>query len=167
MKKIVTIVFTMLAVAAFAQDSLSVEEIIARGQEGQGVVVINQDARIAELIERHIAINKANEGKVSGWRVQIYNSSGTNSRSEAQNARKIFLSKYPDVGAYLIYQPPFFKIRVGDFRTKAEAYAFYKMLIVDFPVSYLVTDQINLPKLIESTPNNKDLESLLQGGSNL
>ena len=90
MKKIVTIVFTMLAVAGFAQDSLSVEEIIARGQEGQGVVVINQDARIAELLERHIAINKANEGKVAGWRVQIYNSSGTNSRSEAQNARKIF-----------------------------------------------------------------------------
>jgi len=130
---------------------------------GEGAIIINQDHQIQELVERHVAINKANEGKIQGWRVQIYNSSGTNSRSEAQTARKQFLAKYPEVGAYLIYQPPFFKIRVGDFRTKDAAYTFYKKILSDFPVSYLITDQINYPKLETPQPETSPLDELLDG----
>ena len=71
-------------------------------------------------------------------------------------------AKYPDMGAYLIYQPPFFKIRVGDFRTKDEAYTFYKKLLSDFPVSYLIADQINYPVLIETSVEKSDLDKLLE-----
>lgn len=126
-----------------------------------GVITINQDARIEQLVERHIELNKSAKGTISGWRVQIYNSSGTNSRAEAQNVRKLFLSKYPDIGAYLIYQPPFFKIRVGDFRTKDEAYSLYKKLLTDFPVSYLITDHINLPQL-QIDGEKSELDKLLE-----
>ena len=150
MRNTLLILFLFVASTAFSQNDTKKE----------GTITINQDERISELVDRHIEINKASEGKISGWRVQIYTSSGTNSRNEAQNARKLFLSKYPEVGAYLIYQPPFFKIRVGDFRTKEEAYSFYKQLLVDFPVSYLVNDQINLPKLKGDENEEMEPESL-------
>lgn len=153
MKKLLVIVLSVISSACFAQ---SIESNV-------GSVVIEQDPRVQELIDRHIEINKANNGKIQGWRVQIYNSSGSNSRTEAQNARKLFLSKYPEVGAYLIYQPPFFKIRVGDFRSKDEAYNFYKQILPIFPVSYLISDQINYPKLQTKVaePAKSDLEKLL------
>lgn len=137
MRNTLLILCLIIASTAFSQNDTPAE----------GTIMINQNEQISELVNRHIEINKSKEGKIDGWRVQIYNSSGTNSRVEAQNARKLFLSKYPEETAYLIYQPPFFKMRVGDFRTKEEAYSFYKQLLPDFPVSYLVSDQINLPKL--------------------
>lgn len=150
MRNTLLILFIVLTSTAFSQNNTPEE----------GTITINQDERISELVDRHIEINKASEGKIAGWRVQIYNSSGTNSRTEAQNARKLFLSKYPEVGAYLIYQPPFFKIRVGDFRTKEEAYSFYKQVLQDFPVSYLVNDQIKFPKLKGENNEVSDLDLL-------
>ncbi|MCQ2607153.1 MAG: SPOR domain-containing protein [Bacteroidales bacterium] len=151
MKKLLVIVCVMLSLGAFAQVDTT----------QYGVITITQDSRIQELLNTHKALAKEQNGTMTGWRVQIYNSSGTNSRTEAQNKRKLFLSKYPDIGAYLIYQPPFFKIRVGDFRTKDEAYALYKKLLVDFPVSYLITDKINFPAL-QSEEELSDLDKLLQ-----
>ena len=122
-KNILAFCLMFCAVSAFSQSDTtqSITDVLAETKDGYGTITINQDPRIQELVNTHVAINKSNSGKVQGWRVQIYNSSGTNSRNEAQNVRKLFLSKYPDMGAYLIYQPPFFKIRVGDFRTYEEA----------------------------------------------
>lgn len=157
MKQVVFIVLMFASAAVYAQSGEG------NSESDYGTIVINQDPRIAELVNAHIDINKANNGKIQGWRVQIYNSSGTNSRSEVQNARKLFLSKYPDVGAYLIYQPPFFKIRVGDFRSKDEAYCFYKQILADFPVSYLISDQINYPVLKTVDDNvTTDLNKMLE-----
>ncbi len=120
---------------------------IERETSDSGSVKINQDARATELLDRHVEINKDNESKIEGWRIQIYNSSGSESKKEALEIRNKFLSKYPYLEAYTVYQPPFFKIRVGNFRTREEAYHFFKKIVQDFPVSYLVRDKIELPKL--------------------
>lgn len=159
MKRIFLILFVCFS-AIYANAQV---DSIQQSQEGIGTIVINQDSRISTLVETHIAINKANNGKFTGWRIQIYSSSGTTSRAEAQSVRKAFLTKYPEVNAYLIYQPPFFKIRVGDFRTKSEAYSFYKKLLPEYPVSYLITDQINYPKLQEKVEvsSTADLDKIL------
>jgi len=116
-------------------------------EPNKGSIVIQQDSRITQLIINHEKLNVENESKFAGWRIQIYNSSGSESRKEAENIRNKFLANYPELTAYLIYQPPFFKIRVGDFRTREEAFSLYKKIIVEFPISYLVNDNINLPKL--------------------
>ena len=162
MKRLLSIVILWFsATCVFAQ-----VDTISQSEQGAGVIIINQDARIPALVDAHVAINKTNNGKTAGWRVQIYSSSGTSSRSEAQNVRKAFLAKYPETNAYLIYQPPFFKIRVGDFRTKEEAYSFYKKLLSEYPISYLITDQINYPKLqekVETPTSTNDLDKLLEG----
>jgi len=110
----------------------------------QGKIAIIQDTSILLLLEKHIAINQ-NDINLTGWRIQIYNSSGKEARDEANEIRNKFMNTYFDTKAYLIYQPPFFKIRVGDFRTKQEAFALYKTLLTVYPLSYLVQDKINLP----------------------
>jgi len=110
----------------------------------QGKVSIIQDTAITKLIEKHVAINKA-DINLSGWRIQIYNSSGKEARDEANEVRNKFMNTYSDIKAYLIYQPPFFKIRVGDYRTKADAFTMYKTLLSVYPLSYLVQEKINLP----------------------
>ena len=111
-----------------------------------GNVKIIQDSSIYRLLEKHIAINQA-DINLSGWRIQIYNSSGKEAHDEANEIRNKFMNTYFDVKVYLIYQPPFFKIRVGDFRNKQEAFALYKTLLAAYPLSYLVQDKINFPSL--------------------
>ena len=58
-----------------------------------------------------------------------------------------FLSQFPDVAAYEKYDQPNFNIRVGDFRTKLEAYRLLKELQQEFPSAFIVQDEIELPEL--------------------
>jgi hypothetical protein len=58
-----------------------------------------------------------------------------------------FLRLFPEQTAYLSYQQPYFKIRVGDFRSKLEAKLFYNKIKDEFSESIIIQDKINLPKL--------------------
>lgn len=120
------------------------EELLSK--EYGGAITITQDPKIAALIEKHTRMNRA-DNKIPGWRIQIYNSSGKEARDEANEFRNKFLAKYPEMRAYVVYQPPYFKIRVGDFLTKQDAFRLYKDVLKEFPVSYLVPDKINYPQL--------------------
>ncbi|MFO7868070.1 MAG: SPOR domain-containing protein [Bacteroidales bacterium] len=115
--------------------------------EENGSIEIHQDTQISKLINRHVTNNIARENTIEGWRIQIYNSTGKETRADVLKVRSKFLSKYPDVKTYVIYQPPIFKIRIGDFRTRESAYYLYKKVIKDYPVSYMIRDDISLPEL--------------------
>ena len=60
-------------------------------------------------------------------------------------AKAKFSNMYPNCMAYLIFDSPNFKVRVGDFRTKLEAQALLFKLAEDFPTLFLVEDKINKP----------------------
>jgi propanediol dehydratase small subunit len=111
-----------------------------------GNYTIVQDLRLDSLLNRHIRINKA-KGTIEGYRVQIHIASGTNSKKMANDTKAAFLSKYPDIEAYVIYQQPNFKVRAGDFRTRLEAHKLLHNLKRDYPGAFIVKDDINFPKL--------------------
>jgi hypothetical protein len=110
-----------------------------------GKVQIIQDQKITELLNKHIEINS--KAPIKGYRVKIHFGADKN---QAYDVKKKFLEKFPDVPAYAKYDQPNFNIRVGDFRTKLEAYKFLKEAQVDFPSAFLVQDEIELPKLESS-----------------
>ena len=155
MQKVILIFFVVThSIIVFSQeinDSLHFnsfyQQLVSRTDKPNfGNVTIVQDSNIIRLIEKHITINKA-DINLTGWRIQIYNSSGKEARDDASEVRNKFMNSYFNVKAYLIYQPPFFKIRVGDFRTKQDAFTLYKLLLKEYPLSYLVQDKINLPPI--------------------
>jgi len=57
------------------------------------------------------------------------------------------MAKYPDVGTYLTFKTPNYKVRIGDFRTKLDAQRFLNEIIADYPNAWIIEDQINLPKV--------------------
>lgn len=95
------------------------------------------------LVEQNQQSNLQNP-TISGYRVQIFFGSD---RKAANDARTKFLQLYPEVDAYLVYQQPNFKVRVGDFRTQQEAQAIFRNLLTHFDKVFIVPDKINLPKL--------------------
>lgn len=105
-------------------------------------VEIVQDFKIRELVEKHIEINS--KAPIKGYRVKIH--FGTD-KNKAKEIKGNFIAKFPDVPAYEKYDQPNFNIRVGDFRTKLEAYKFLKEIQPDFPAAFIVQDEIEFPVL--------------------
>jgi hypothetical protein len=115
-------------------------------QVGQGQLQISQDPRLENLLQRHITNNKKRDG-MNGYRIQIFFGSGRTARIDANETKAKFLSYFPDTKAHILYQSPFYKVRVGDFRTKNEALKFFRSVQHRFPNAYIITDIIEFPKL--------------------
>lgn len=105
---------------------------------------IIQDKRVNELVLKHVLINEARKETMKGYRVQIHFGP---EKAKALDVKTKFSTQYQNVPAYLDYQQPYFKIRVGDFRTKLEAYKLLQDITYDFPGAFIVADDIALPKI--------------------
>lgn len=64
-------------------------------------------------------------GKARGYRIQIYNGID---RNRAASIQQLFISTHPGVSAYLNYNQPHFRVRVGDFLSRSEAFPLYLSL---------------------------------------
>jgi hypothetical protein len=110
-----------------------------------GNVEIVQDSRVDLLVNKHIRINQT-MNTMDGFRIQLFSDSGNNSKTKAQAVHDEFLSKYPEIGVYLTFKSPNYRVRIGNYRTKLDAQRFLIELAVDYPNAFIITDQINLPK---------------------
>jgi hypothetical protein len=111
------------------------------------VEIIASDVRINTLVEKHIAFNE-NRGSICGFRIQIFFDSGNNSKSKAISAMNEFKAKHADIGAYLTFQEPNYKVRVGDFRSRMDAQRFLHKIADEYPNAFIVMDdEINYPNL--------------------
>jgi len=112
--------------------------------EGKKEVV--QDSRVDELVEKHIKVNEI-ANTIPGFRINIFFQSGNNSKTNANQAKTNFITKYPDVEAYVVFDEPNFKVKVGDFRTRMEARGFVEKIKADFPDAFVIKDNIFFPKI--------------------
>jgi hypothetical protein len=121
-------------------------------------LVIERDVRLDSLVMRHTRVNKLKDG-FDGFRVQLFSGSGTEARLQANNLRAEFMTIYPDVPAYLVYQAPNFKVRVGDFRTELEAIRLQRELAYQYPGGFVSRDLVKFPKLaIEKEIGDVEME---------
>ena len=130
----------LLATFAFAQDSSS--------------VVVHKDPRLDVLLKKqgevNAAIKKANARTAKGYRLLVIN---TNKRDEAIAAKTKVYTAFPELKTYLVYQSPYFRLKVGNFKTREEAVQYQKSLGFYFPKGVFV-----LSDTIEVTPE-KELEN--------
>ncbi len=120
--------------------------LLAATKFSSAQVTVVADPAIDLLVAKHVRINEEGKG-FPGFRVQIFSDSGNGARERANEKRSAFVSKYPDVPAYLDFNNPNFIVRVGDFRTKLEARKFLNTVAVDFPYSFVRKDMIQPPPI--------------------
>jgi hypothetical protein len=106
-------------------------------------VHVRQSQQIANSMKSHVASNGART--ISGYRVRIFFDNKQNARTESEAVLKRFNGLYPDVMAYRIYANPYFKVTVGDFRTKSEAMALLARIKGAFPSPFVVKENIEFP----------------------
>ncbi len=122
-------------IGVFAQNDTTNDSIIKKSN-----IAVSKDGRIDNLLETY-----KSSFTIQGYRIQIYSD---NKKQPARDEKAKFLSLFSNVKAHEIYQQPYFKIRVGDFRTKLEAYKFQREIYENFPNSFIVKDEIEVEQLL-------------------
>jgi hypothetical protein len=107
----------------------------------EGTVDIVQDERISQLADQYRKMS-LNNPEIDGYRVQIFFDSGSNSKNAAANIKTGFETVFPDIKSYLSYKEPYYRVRVGDFRTLIEAVGFQQKIAIEYPNSFPVKDKI-------------------------
>lgn len=110
---------------------------------GKGTVTVSQPDIIRNGMTKHIEDNKSE--KISGYRVRIYFDNKQNSRGASEEAQRRFQANHPGIMAYRSFTSPFFKVTVGDFRTRSEAIQLMQQIQGEFPTAFIVKETINYP----------------------
>jgi len=108
-------------------------------------ITIEQTSSIESALYRHIANSSGK--KITGYRVRIFFDNKQDSRSRSEAVMGQFSSQYPEIRVYHTYNEPFFKVTVGDFRTKSEAMQLIKKLEGEYRSVFLVKETINYPSI--------------------
>lgn len=116
--------------------------VICFGLSAQGSVRYDVEPAITQIQEDYIN-NWRKVGEINGYRIQIAAYSGVNSKSHAEYAKNSFNSIFPYTRAYLIYTEPYFKVRVGNYYTRLQAYKDLEDIKLTYPSAYIVPDKIS------------------------
>lgn len=112
-------------------------------------VEVVQDSALIRLLHATIE-GKRELVEMDGYRVQIFSSNQQQSaKAEALKLENQLKDKLTQT-VYVLYMPPFWKVRVGDFRTVEEAKEYKKAVVEEFPAlmgnTYIVRDKIKVLK---------------------
>ena len=105
----------------------------------QGSITSINEEGINALVNKYEAILKAKNG-TNGWRVQLMFKA---KQKEIKQIKINFIKLYPKIPAYLGYEEPYYRVRVGDCKTRLEAIKIKHQISKNFPGAYLVPEIIN------------------------
>lgn len=118
-----------------------------KSPDGKGGVKVMQTRDVEDAMRRHVAENS--ERTLTGYRVRIFFDNRQTARVESEETMKRFERLYHDVTAYRTYANPYFKVTVGDFRTRSEAMNLLERIRHEFPSAFVVKENIVFPVVDE------------------
>ena len=130
--------------SAFLRLGFLISFIFAGGAFAQqpGKVEVIKDPQIDSLIARRAALQKAgSNSRVTGFRVQIFSNTD---RKTVYGEQTKFKALYPGIRTYISYSIPYYKLRVGDFRTRLEAEKLINKLRRRYEGLFIFAEPINL-----------------------
>lgn len=119
--------------------------VLAEQGPASNKVIIEQSSVLEAAFNSHI--EKSSKKKINGYRIRIYFNNKQFARNESGTVASQFASGYPGIPVYRTYTNPYFKVTVGDFRTKSEAIKLLKAIDMQFHSAFVVREIINFPPL--------------------
>ncbi len=145
MKRLFLLPFVVLAVLSVsADDSIPDRPSIF---EAMPNVQVRQDSAVQTLLHTMV-YGTSGVAEIDGYRVQIYSSNRQQTaKAEALQLEKELSDKVANP-IYVLYMTPFWKVRIGNFRTFAEANEFKAQFVSQYPErqgdTYVVRDKIQV-----------------------
>lgn len=165
MKKSIYIFLVLCLFSGFAlaqDDNKTIIDELNSSKWGQGNIKVMQDEAVQNILGvRQIAVidttktvgvidPTANFTKVRGFKIQVF--SGNNqqrSKREAESKQAQVKSAFPELETVVSFQSPFWRLRVGNFTSRADADVVLKEMKKTFPAfgreMYIVPDVVKKP----------------------
>ncbi|MBO7317736.1 MAG: SPOR domain-containing protein [Bacteroidales bacterium] len=110
------------AVAQTAVADTSIVQYLERSNTG-GTIQIEQPAELSRRVARVGEDVEQNVVKVPIYRIQVFSSNNATAKAQAESLANEVRSAFPEQLAVVSYASPFWRLRVGEFRTYEEANA--------------------------------------------
>lgn len=108
-------------------------------QDTEQDVILHADPRIADALKRHKEAITGTIYSARGYRVQIYSG---NDRAKATHIKIDFIRRFPGIRTYMTYVSPQFRVKIGDYRTRADAEKMYEQVSTLYTPCMIVPDII-------------------------
>ncbi|MBQ1218602.1 MAG: SPOR domain-containing protein [Bacteroidales bacterium] len=110
-----------------------------------GSVTVNHPSQIDSLLVSQTISNA--EKKINGYRIRLFFDNKQTARTESEQIEEEFKLRFPTIPIYRTYTNPFFKIVIGDYRTKSEATKALKTIVQVYPKAIIVKENISFPEI--------------------
>jgi len=148
--------FMILSVQAQDIDSSYIYIPAKKPADTVGNVHYFQSSAIVSIMNKKIIVNETHP-KVSGYRIQVFSVSGVNSKDKINKEKAEYMLNNKSAIIYIVYQSPYFKLRIGDYRSKLQAYFYLQEIIKDYPFAFIVKDEVNIPNVLKEEGRNPKL----------
>lgn len=118
---------------------------IVKAQYFDNATIYN-DPQIEDLINLHIKYNKTFPA-IDGYRIQLLMKAGNTALDEINEIKDEFEKKHPQITTYVTFREPYYRLRVGDFRTRLEAMEYLDRIKKNYPQAWVIKDKISFPEL--------------------
>lgn len=137
-------VFFLMIVLNFCQS------LFAQTNDSTGIIV-HKSTRIDEMLKKQFGgststvkqtmsfKNSNYRIKRQGFRVLVLN---TNDRELTYRTKGQLLGRYPNQQVYMVYQAPFFKLKLGDFTSRKEAENYRAELAKTFTKAFIIRETV-------------------------
>ena len=106
-------------------------------------VTVGQSELIEQSMRKHVEANQSRT--LSGYRVRIFIDNKQTARNESEQTVDRFRELYKEIAVYRTYTNPYFKVTVGDCRTRSEAMHLLSRIKRNFPSAFVVKENIECP----------------------
>lgn len=110
-----------------------------------GKVTVNQPQEFDQAYNMYVSGNK--DRKRNGYRIRLFFDNKQTARVESEELELAFKEQFPLIPTYRSYTNPFFKVVVGDYRTKSEAIRELKKILPYYPKAIVVKENIYYPAI--------------------
>lgn len=110
--------------------------------------VVHQSSEVRDLLNRRVNGAETQMVDMDGYRLQIYSSNRQQQAKMEAEQIKQNLEKEIELPIYIVSDQPFWKVRIGNFKSISEASAFKEDFVQRFPQlqssTYVVRDKIQV-----------------------
>lgn len=113
--------------------------------ENAAEVELSQPVEMSGAYRKYMKAN--GEKKRNGYRIRLFFDNKQTARMESEELEKAFQEQFPLIPTYRSYTNPFFKVVVGDYRTKSDAIRELNKILPFYPQAIVVKESIFFPAI--------------------